>query len=104
MLEVVLGFVARATAEGNRHCWLLAWMLGGYLAGLGWTDEPSGGTRWDFSPEEASSVPGFIAQGTVERDQAGPRPPAFPDFDDDNTAVRFDGNGGYLVVPDAGPD
>ncbi|MCA9222896.1 MAG: hypothetical protein KDA71_21400, partial [Planctomycetales bacterium] len=55
--------------------------------------------RWDFGTEE--TVP-LSARGSVKRDQAGPRPPEFPDFAADNTAVGVDG--GYFVVPDTGRD
>ena len=34
--------------------------------------------RWDFGVEEATPL---IAHGGVHRDQPGPRPPTFPDFD-----------------------
>ncbi|MCA9155679.1 MAG: DUF1549 domain-containing protein, partial [Planctomycetales bacterium] len=55
--------------------------------------------RWDFGTEE--TVP-LATTGSVKRDQAGPRPPEFPDFAADNTAVGVDG--GYFVVPDTGRD
>src|SRR5690606_2822713 len=45
----------------------------------------------------------MTAHGGVQRDQPGPVPPEFPDFAEDNTAVRFDGKGARLVVKDPGP-
>ncbi|MDA8744566.1 DUF1553 domain-containing protein [Rubripirellula amarantea] len=59
--------------------------------------EYPGDVRWDFSSEEATELK---IHGNVLRDQAGPRPPEFPDFADNNTAVQIDG--GYLAVPDVG--
>ncbi|MEQ8790929.1 MAG: DUF1553 domain-containing protein [Pirellulaceae bacterium] len=56
--------------------------------------------RWDFGTEEATPL---AAHGDVQRDQAGPRPPEFPDLAASNTAVRV-AAGGYLSVPDTGPD
>ncbi|QDV14498.1 Planctomycete cytochrome C [Rosistilla oblonga] len=55
--------------------------------------------RWDFGSEEATPMK---ANGNLQRDQAGPRPPEFPDLDASNTAVRFDG--GYFSIPDSGAD
>ncbi|MGV3485179.1 MAG: DUF1553 domain-containing protein [Planctomycetaceae bacterium] len=54
--------------------------------------------RWDFGSEETMPL---TAHGNVARDQAGPRPPEFPDKSPDNTAVRVDG-GAYLSMPDLG--
>ncbi|MCA9135643.1 MAG: DUF1553 domain-containing protein [Planctomycetales bacterium] len=54
---------------------------------------------WDFGSEDAAPL---SLHGLVHRDQAGPRPPEFPDFADDNTALRFVGDG-YLSVQDPGP-
>lgn len=56
--------------------------------------------RWDFGSEETMPL---NVQGNVARDQAGPRPPEFPDMSPDNTAVRID-TGAYLSIPDPGPD
>lgn len=55
---------------------------------------------WRFGTE--STVP-LIPHGKVHRDQAGPRSPEFPDFDAQNTAVKFDGGGARLVLSDPGP-
>lgn len=54
--------------------------------------------RWEFGTEEATPL---RANGNVQRDQAGPRPPEFPDMAANNTAVRVD-TGAYLSVPDEG--
>lgn len=43
---------------------------------------------WHFGTEETSKLK---AVGGVNRDQKGPRPPVYPDFDANNTAVRMDG-------------
>ncbi len=56
--------------------------------------------RWDFGTEESAPL---TAHGGVKRDQAGPKPPEFPDFAENNTAVQLDGNGAYLSVRDSGP-
>ena len=57
--------------------------------------------RWDFGAEEETQL---TPHGGVQRDQAGPRPPEFPDFAKGNTAVRLDGKSAYLSVADPGPD
>lgn len=54
---------------------------------------------WEFGSEEESPL---IAHGGVHRDVPGPRPPAFPDFDETNTAVKFDGQGAYYSYEDPG--
>ncbi|QDU63339.1 Planctomycete cytochrome C [Planctomycetes bacterium Pan216] len=56
--------------------------------------------RWDFGTEESTPL---TPRGNVQRDQAGPRPPEFPNMASSNTAVRLDA-GAYLSVPDTGPD
>lgn len=55
--------------------------------------------RWDFGAEEETLL---SPHGGVQRDQAGPRPPDFPDFDSNNTAVRLDGKGAYFSISDPG--
>lgn len=50
-----------------------------------------------------SETPLLTANGNVQRDQVGPRPPEFPDMAADNKAVRLDA-GSYLSLPDTGPD
>ena len=56
--------------------------------------------RWDFGAEETTPL---NAYGNIQRDQAGPRPPEFPDMAANNTAVRVD-SGAYLSLSDEGPD
>ncbi len=56
--------------------------------------------RWDFGAEEITPL---AAHGDLLRDQAGPRPPEFPDMPPDNTAVKVD-SGAYLSIPDSGPN
>ncbi len=64
---------------------------------------PADGTepvaRWEFGTEEATPL---TVRGDIQRDQAGPRPPEFPDMAASNTAVRF--NGGYFAIADTGAD
>lgn len=64
-------------------------------------DGPLVAGQWGFGPEEATVL---TPHGGVQRDQAGPRPPEFPDFAENNTAVRLDGKGAYLSIPDPGTD
>jgi Protein of unknown function (DUF1553)/Protein of unknown function (DUF1549)/Planctomycete cytochrome C/Concanavalin A-like lectin/glucanases superfamily len=53
---------------------------------------------WNFGTEESTPL---TLHGGVQRDQAGPRPPEFPDFAGNNTSVKFEGVG-YVSVPDPG--
>ncbi len=55
--------------------------------------------RWSFGTEETSKL---VAHGGVHRDQPGPRPPEFPDFESHNTAVKFDGSGAHYTLTDSG--
>ncbi len=55
---------------------------------------------WEFGAEEETPL---IAHGGVHRDVPGPRPPSYPDFDETNTAVKFDGRGAYFAYDDPGP-
>ncbi|MCP4853613.1 MAG: DUF1553 domain-containing protein [Fuerstiella sp.] len=57
--------------------------------------------RWNFEAEEEVRL---TPHGNVLPDQAGPRPPEFPDFSDSNTAVRLDGTNAYFSVADPGSD
>ena len=61
-------------------------------------DIRSPAVQWEFGTEEATSL---TAKGNVQRDQAGPRPPEFPEMAENNTAVRLDA-AAYLSVPDTG--
>ncbi len=70
------------------------------LLALTSADDSGPVARWDFGTEEATPL---SAKGNVQRDQAGPRPPEFPDMAANNTAVRVDASA-YLSVPDTGPD
>lgn len=56
--------------------------------------------RWDFGAEETTKLE---EHGGVHRDVPGPRPPEFPEFDANNTAVLLDGNGAHFTFPDPGP-
>jgi cytochrome c553 len=54
---------------------------------------------WDFGSEESTPLE---THGAIHRDQPGPRPPEFPDFDSQNTAVVFDGKGSHFEFGDPG--
>ncbi|MBL9151132.1 MAG: DUF1553 domain-containing protein [Verrucomicrobiales bacterium] len=54
----------------------------------------------DFGQEESAPL---IAVGNVVRDQAGPRPPEFPDLEANNTAIQFRGKGSRYEIKDTGP-
>lgn len=55
--------------------------------------------KWEFSQEEQSQL---LAVGGIHRDVPGPRPPEFPDFDLENTAVQLDGSGARYTFNDSG--
>ena len=57
--------------------------------------------RWDFREEETSRLQ---AVGGVQRDVPGPRAPEYPDFEANNHAVKFDGQGAHYVFDDPGPN
>ncbi|MCY2975018.1 MAG: DUF1553 domain-containing protein [Planctomycetota bacterium] len=67
-------------------------------------DDAASVTRWDFGSEAANNSVSIAFQehGSVSRDQSGPRPPEFPDFDANNTAIRLDKKGAHLSVLDPG--
>jgi cytochrome c553 len=54
----------------------------------------------DFGQEEPVRL---IAVGNVVRDQPGPRPPEFPDFEANNTAIQLQGKGSRYEIKDPGP-
>ncbi len=74
---------------------LLPWSVLGHAQDLTET------ARWDFSSEETSALQ---SHGSVHRDQLGPRPPEFPDFEESNLSVRFDGSGSRYFFPDPGDE
>src|SRR6185295_9078546 len=55
--------------------------------------------RWDFGSEESTRL---TSHKGVHRDVPGPRPPEYPDFDPNNTAVKFDGEGSHFSFEDPG--
>lgn len=61
-------------------------------------DETPAG-RWDF---EVPGSGGEVAHGNATFGEPGPRPPEFPDFSPDNRALRLDGRGAFLAIPDEG--
>jgi hypothetical protein len=58
--------------------------------------------EWTFQPDAGS--PHLVQHGDVEPEEPGPRPPEFPDFDANNTAVKLNGKGAYLSIADEGAD
>jgi mono/diheme cytochrome c family protein len=80
--------------------WIATLCLGVFLHAPAATaaDNTSPVARWEFGTEEATPL---RVKGNVQRDQAGPRPPEFPDMAANNTAVRVDASA-YLSVPDQG--
>jgi cytochrome c553 len=78
-----------------------AFLIAVSFAGRLIADDSSLVAKWDFDAEESTPL---TAHGSVERDKAGPVPPEFPDFAENNTAVKLDGNGAYLSVADTGPN
>lgn len=63
-------------------------------------DDPSSPlARWDFGTEETTRL---VPHGTIVRDQPGPRPPEFPDFNASNTSVKFGGKGARFTFEDPG--
>ncbi|MFO0949076.1 MAG: DUF1553 domain-containing protein [Planctomycetota bacterium] len=69
---------------------------------FGWStsaaEEPVA-ARWDFGSEETTPLQ---PHGGIHRDVPGPRPPDYPDFEPNNTAVKLDGRGAYLSFEDPG--
>src|SRR6056297_3660779 len=63
-------------------------------------DQSTLAARWDFNSEETKPLE---LRGNVQRDQAGPRPPEFPDMAANNTAMKFDA-GAYIAIPDTGAE
>ena len=82
-----------------RHFVVAAVLASGALPISG-ADGPAKTTQWNFNSEEAAV---WIPRGDIIRDQAGPRPPEFPDLDKDNTAVQLTGNGARFEIKDPGP-
>ncbi|GAA4427897.1 DUF1553 domain-containing protein [Bremerella cremea] len=67
--------------------------------GMVHSEEPV--ASWEFGTEEQSPLKSV---GGVHRDVPGPRPPAYPDFAENNTAVDFDGSGARFTFADLGPE
>ncbi len=66
----------------------------------GWAADTPLVERFDFATEEQGPL---VPKGDVVRDQAGPRPPEFPNLESDNTAVLLKGNGARFEIKDPGP-
>ena len=69
------------------------------LAGAAAGADPPVAMRWDFGAEETTPL---RSHGGVHRDVPGPRPPDYPDFEPNNTAVKLDGSGAHLSFEDPG--
>ncbi|SFJ02383.1 DUF1553 domain-containing protein [Planctomicrobium piriforme] len=54
--------------------------------------------HWGFGQEESTRLE---SHGGVHRDVPGPRPEKYPDFAQDNTAVRLDGKGARFTFADS---
>jgi len=61
--------------------------------------EPGPVAQWGFGQEESTPL---RPHGGVHRDIPGPRPPEYPDFLPDNSAVKLDGNGARFTFADPG--
>ncbi len=87
--RLILRFVSYMAVLTLTSCYLLA-------------SQSAGGpvAQWEFGSEAAMPLE---LHGDVFRDQEGPRPPEFPDFSSDNTALRFEGKG-FLTMEDPGPN
>ena len=55
--------------------------------------------RWDFG-EESTTRSEY--SGAVQRDVPGPRPPVYPDFERNNTAIQLGGDGARVTLADPG--
>lgn len=62
-------------------------------------DESKPVLQLDFDQEESAPLK---AVGGVVRDQPGPRPPEFPDFEAENTAIQLQGKGSRYEIKDPG--
>lgn len=70
------------------------------VCGMGlYADDSKPVLQLDFGQEESAPL---VAVGGVVRDQAGPRPPEFPDFEANNTAIQLQGKGSRYEIKDPG--
>ncbi len=83
------------SCPASARCWLAVLFASLLFAPSLHADESSRVALWSFGAEDGTPLD---LHGGVQRDQAGPRPPEFPDFSDDNTAYRFNGRGHVLVA------
>lgn len=82
------------------RCWFLG-LICLMISTDAWGAEAQPLVRWDFGAEESTPLQ---SHGGVHRDVPGPRPPDYPDFEPNNTAIRLDGNGAHLSFEDTGID
>ena len=78
---------------------ILLGLLGLWTSMLALGAERPVSRRWDFGAEETTPL---RSHGGVHRDVPGPRPPDYPDFEANNTAVKLDGSGAHLSFEDPG--
>ena len=58
----------------------------------------AGETLWSFDSPNDDLVP----HGKVTINEPGPRPPEFPDFEENNTAIRLNGRNSRVMIADPG--
>lgn len=63
--------------------------------------DPSLVARWDFDGHDPIEL---VPHGGVRSGEAGPAAPEFPDLPKGNKAIRLDGKGARLMLPDTGKD
>lgn len=90
--------------RGGKSLGSVAWLLSLSMIVVGSTNavvaqEGETVATWEFGSEEATPLE---SHGGVHRDQPGPRPPEFPDFDSQNTAILLDGKGSHFEFEDPG--
>lgn len=57
--------------------------------------------RWEFDAKDPIDL---VSHGGVKTGEAGPALPEFPDLPEGNKAIRLDGKGARLMLPDTGED
>lgn len=86
------------TRHLNQTLRLLLWTMA--LSGTLSASGPAQPLRLDFDGPLREDM---IRHGNVRLEREGPRPPEFPNFGHDNTAVYFPVKGGFIEIPDPGP-
>jgi len=78
-----------------KKLFILLGLIGPAIPHIAYAGDPAVAARWDFGTEEATPLP---SHGGVHRDVPGPRPPEYPDFEPNNTAVKLDSNGDAITL------